>query len=111
MTISDRVRQTLTSAELTQAALATRIGLSESKLSKSLGGTRQFSAVELANIAAALDVSLHWLLTGAQDPMAVRVAARHSFDGLSGSYLAEGSGADAQVLEDVALLYRQAYRT
>ncbi|WP_373887116.1 helix-turn-helix domain-containing protein [Acidipropionibacterium jensenii] len=36
------------------------------------------SAVVLARIAEALNVSLHWLVTGQDDPIEVRIAAGHA---------------------------------
>lgn len=95
---------------MTQAEVARQSELSESQLSKSLAGSRQFSAPELVRIAHALGVSLHWLATGEPDPMEIRIAARHDFDGFSRSYTARNSEGDQQTLQDIALLYRQAYR-
>lgn len=109
-TVAGRVRQRIEQAGRTQADVAIRVGLTDSQLSKSLGGSRQFSAVELANLAGELDLSMHWLLTGQEDPMALKIAARHSYDALTGSYQADGHADDEQLLRDVALLYRQAYR-
>jgi hypothetical protein len=71
---------------------------------------RAFSAVELAGAADVLGVSMYWLVTGETDPTELKIAARHSFDGYSGEYRADAAGSDLQVLQDVALLYRQAYR-
>ena len=39
-----------------------------------LGGKRGLSSVELHHVAAALDVSVHWLLTGERDPFEVQFA-------------------------------------
>ena len=108
--LAERVRLCIDHAGRTQADVAAHVELSESQLSKSLGGTRKFSAVDVARLADDLQVSMHWLLTGEDDPMAMRLAARHSFDPSTGSYQAAGAVADEQVLQDVALLYRQAYR-
>ena len=108
--LAERVRLCIDNAGRTQADVAARVELSESKFSKSLGGTRQFSAVEVARLADDLDVSMYWLLTGEDDPVAMRIAARHSFDQSTGSYQATGAVADEQLLQDIALLYRQAYR-
>jgi transcriptional regulator with XRE-family HTH domain len=109
-TVAERVRQSIENAGRTQADVAARVGLTESQLSKSLGGRRQFSAVELAHLSADLGVPMYWLLTGEQDPTAPKIAARHSYDPATGRYEADGHVADEQVLQDVALLYRQAYR-
>ena len=58
-------------------------------------------------IAEHLGVTMHWLVTGEADPFEVRAAARHSYDGPTGTYSCDPS-ADLQVLEDIALVYRQA---
>lgn len=108
--IGERVRQRLRATRTTQAELARTSELSDSQLSKSLSGLRQFSAPELARIAHALDVSLHWLVTGEPDPMEVRIAARHDFDGFSHTYSARNAESDQEILKDIALLYRQAYQ-
>ena len=110
MTVADRARQCIEESGRTQADVAAQVELSPSQFSKSLSGTREFSAVELARVAAELGVSLHWLLTGQEDPLALRLAARHSFDPVTGEYHADGHAADEQLLHDIALLYRQAYR-
>lgn len=108
-TIADRVRQRIAAQGRTQSEVAASVGLSDSQLSKSLSGSRQFSAVEVANLASELEVSMHWLVTGEEDPMGWKLAARHTFDPVTGQYRAEFVGADKVVLQDVALLYRQAY--
>jgi transcriptional regulator with XRE-family HTH domain len=110
MTVAERARQCIEESGRTQADVAAHVQLSPSQFSKSLSGVREFSAVELARVAAEMGVSLHWLLTGEEDPLALRIAARHSFDPLTGGYHADGHAADEQILRDVALLYRQAYR-
>lgn len=109
-TITDRVRQRIAAQGRTQSDVAASVGLSDSQLSKALSGTRQFSAVEVANLASVLEVSMHWLVTGEEDPLGWRLAARHSFDPATGRYGADFLGEDKQILQDVALLYRQAHR-
>ncbi|AYD89077.1 XRE family transcriptional regulator [Actinomyces lilanjuaniae] len=106
--IGTRVREALRGSGLTQAALARSVGLSESALSKSLAGTRTFAALELAEVAERLGVSMHWLVTGEEDPFEVRVVARHSYDNMSRTYSCDPQD-DQKALEAVALLYRQAY--
>jgi len=108
-TLADRVRQCVADSGRTQGDVARRVQLTDAQFSKSLAGTRQFSAVELANLAAVFDVSMYWLVTGEEDPAGWRLAARHSFDPATGQYGAEFLGEDKVVLQDVALLYRQAY--
>ncbi|MGH3279527.1 MAG: ImmA/IrrE family metallo-endopeptidase [Trebonia sp.] len=55
-------------------AFARDIGLDDSKLSKSLGGARRFSSLDLARIADKCGVTVDWLVTG-EEP-ALTVAAR-----------------------------------
>ncbi|MCI1749063.1 MAG: helix-turn-helix domain-containing protein [Acidipropionibacterium sp.] len=109
-TIGERVRERINSSDVTQAEIAKSAGLTAPQLSKSLSGRRQFSAPELAKIANSLNVSLHWLVTGAPDPMEVRIAARHSYDDSNRTYSADGAETDQETLHNIALLYRQAYR-
>ncbi|WP_051000508.1 helix-turn-helix domain-containing protein [Actinomyces timonensis] len=105
--IAERVKEALGASGLTQAELARQVAMSESALSKALGGTRSFAAVELAEIASALDASLHYLITGEPDPFEARAAARHAYDRASRRYAAHAEP-DREVLEGIALLYRQA---
>ena len=79
-TIGARVKETLRGRGLSQAELARSIDLGESALSKSLNGTRAFSAVELAEVADRIGVSMHWLVTGEPDPYELRLVARHDYD-------------------------------
>nr|WP_300339217.1 helix-turn-helix transcriptional regulator [Actinomyces sp.] len=102
-----RIRQRLRERGLSQAGLASSVGMSESALSKAISGTRGLSALEVAEIADELGVSMHWLVTGEADPFAVRLAARHEFDVLTRSYSCSPEK-DRRTLEAVELLYRQA---
>ncbi|WP_230672772.1 helix-turn-helix domain-containing protein [Rathayibacter sp. Leaf248] len=63
--LTERVRQILDATGMTHAAFAERIGIDGSKLSKSLGGQRNFSSSELAAIAQLGRQSVDWLITGA----------------------------------------------
>ncbi len=56
---------------LTRRAFGQRIGLDESKMSKSLSGARRFSSVDLARIAELCQVTVDWLLTGEEPPLAM----------------------------------------
>ncbi|MFJ1935580.1 hypothetical protein ACIOGZ_23355 [Kitasatospora sp. NPDC088160] len=46
----ERVRQVIGSTGETQAVMAERIGISPDKLSKSLGGKRRFTSLELLKL-------------------------------------------------------------
>lgn len=105
--IGARVKEALGRRGLSQVELARSLDLGESALSKSINGNRAFSAVELAEVANRLDVSMRWLVTGEPDPYEVRILARHDYDRSSRSYSCDVSG-DRETLESIVLLYRQA---
>ncbi len=63
-TLQDRVRLVVEASSATQREFARTVGLEPTKLSKSLNGSRRFTATELAAIATAADVSLMWLVDG-----------------------------------------------
>ncbi|WP_394619774.1 TetR family transcriptional regulator C-terminal domain-containing protein [Lentzea sp. JNUCC 0626] len=63
--LTSRVRTALRAAMLSQRALAGRIGMDPTALSKSLRGTRRLRDEEIAAIAAACEVSVAYLTTGA----------------------------------------------
>lgn len=67
----DRVRDLIRESGLTQHDFAVRIGLDDSKLSKALTGNRRFSSLDLARIADLSTVTVDWLITGDQSPLAV----------------------------------------
>lgn len=56
---------------MTRRAFAEQIGLDESKLSKSLSGTRRFSSLDLARISDLGHVSVDWLITGEESELAM----------------------------------------
>ncbi|MWA14860.1 TetR/AcrR family transcriptional regulator [Streptomyces sp. BA2] len=60
--VADRVRKVISDAGATQREFARRIVMDPSKLSRSLGGTRRFTAAELARIADTGGVDAGWLL-------------------------------------------------
>ncbi|MEV5710260.1 XRE family transcriptional regulator [Actinoallomurus sp. NPDC052274] len=69
--VRDRVLGLIEASGLTRHAFATRIGLDDSKLSKSLSGARRFSSLDLARIADLCQVTVDWLITGEQPPLAM----------------------------------------
>lgn len=75
-TTGDRVRRLIEQAGLTQGAFAEQIDVEQTKLSKSLSGTRRFTSLELALIAENRGVTVDWLLTGAEPELAT--AARRA---------------------------------
>ncbi|WP_367046561.1 TetR/AcrR family transcriptional regulator [Streptomyces sp. Je 1-332] len=77
--VADRVRKVIADAGATQREFARRIVMDPSKLSRSLGGTRRFTAAELARIADTGGVDAGWLLgtqVQAQAPTATPQARR-----------------------------------
>lgn len=69
--IPNRVRETIRTSGLSQREFAQRIGLDDSKLSKSLSGARRFSSLDLARIADLCGVTVDWLVTGDAPPLAL----------------------------------------
>lgn len=102
-----RVRHLITESGLTQAVFASKVGLDESKMSKSLSGVRRFTSLDLARIADLCGVSVDWLL-GA-NPMTPSVAARTSTASLSaGDTAIQEAERLAQMRTDLVFLgYRQ----
>lgn len=69
--LRDRVRGLLPARPGAQREFAAAIGLDETKLSKSLKGTRRFSPHELVRIAEHSGVTVNWLLNGSDDAATV----------------------------------------
>lgn len=74
--ISERVLRLIETSGLSRGDFARRIGLDDSKLSKSIGGTRRFSSLDLARMAEEYEVSVDWLVTGEEPALAL--AARNT---------------------------------
>ena len=70
-TTPDRVRDLIQASGLSQGDFALRVGLNDSKLSKSLSGARRFSSLDLARIAEICEVTVDWLITGDEPPLAL----------------------------------------
>ena len=69
--IPDRVLSLIETSGLSRRAFAQEIGLDDSKLSKSLSGARRFSSLDLARIADRWNVTVDWLISGQEQPLAV----------------------------------------
>ena len=78
--IAQRVADSITADTLTQAQVATKIGLTDEELSESLRSLRAFSSVEIVQLADVLKIDAHWLITGRPDPYRLRFTARHDLD-------------------------------
>ncbi|MEY8038892.1 TetR/AcrR family transcriptional regulator [Saccharopolyspora cebuensis] len=72
--LSGRVRALLREHPGSQREFAELIGMEQTKLSKSLSGTRRFTAAELTRIAGATGVTVQWLLSGTEDDPGTAVA-------------------------------------
>ncbi|MFL4475850.1 TetR family transcriptional regulator C-terminal domain-containing protein [Paeniglutamicibacter sp. MACA_103] len=71
--IAERIREAIRNTGLPQRKIARRTGFEESKLSKSLSGTRKFTSEEIVLLATVTGVTANWLITGsdaAQTPSA-----------------------------------------
>jgi Zn-dependent peptidase ImmA (M78 family)/transcriptional regulator with XRE-family HTH domain len=67
----DRVRDLIRTSGLSQHAFALQIDLDDSKLSKSLSGARRFTSLDLARIAELCNVTVDWIITGADPELAM----------------------------------------
>lgn len=106
--VGQRIRSVLP-ASWTQASLAVIAEMTPDAMSRALNGQRGFSMVELTAIAHALDVDLHWLVTGEVDPHRVSVAARHNWDPATRTRSNPGREADDEVIATVQSAYHAAY--
>ncbi len=100
-TPADRVRELVVRSGMSQGDYALSIGLDPTKLSKSLSGARRFSSLDLARIAERSQVTVDWLLTGAETPLAT--AARASRGSSTELALAE-AGRIVELRESAARL-------
>lgn len=111
--IGQRVRETINRAfpagARTDASIAAEAGMKPDAFSRSVSGGRAFSSLELARLAHLLDADVHWLITGEPDPLSVRIAARHTWDPEAREHHLPTPPADDQVLDRLALAYRQAH--
>ncbi|HUR01953.1 MAG TPA: XRE family transcriptional regulator [Nonomuraea sp.] len=69
--VPERVLRLIEASGLTRRDFGQRIGLDESKMSKSLSGARRFSSVDLARVAELCHVTVDWLITGEEPPLAI----------------------------------------
>ncbi len=70
--VAARVREVVAAAGVSRREFARRVVMDPSKLSRSLGGTRRFTAAELARIADTAGADVGWLL-GTRTPRAAPV--------------------------------------
>lgn len=76
--LRQRVREVLRYYSGSQRAFAGEVGLDPTKLSKSLTGTRRFTAAELTQIAEIGNVTVNWLINGSDDVETVAAVPRRT---------------------------------
>ncbi len=107
-TPAERVRGLIARSGVSQGQFASDVGLDPSKMSKSLVGARRFSSLDLARIAERSRVTVDWLLSGAEVPLAT--AARAASGG-SGRLAVEEAGRLLELRGSAARLgYSQPWR-
>lgn len=107
--VGERVREVLDGRQ--QKEVAAEVGMTPDAFSRSLKGERAFSTLELTELSGVLGADLHWLITGAPDPRALALAARHAYDSDRRVHHLEGSDGDTAIVDDVALAFRQVAAT
>lgn len=109
MGTGERVRERMAALlpDATQATVAARAGMTADAFSRALNGQRQFAAIEIARLAEVLDTSMHWLVTGQQDPHEPRIAARHTFNHESRRHEAPDLETESGELQAIATAYLQ----
>lgn len=103
-TPADRVRRVIATSGHSQGDFAHLIGLDASKMSKSLSGARRFTSLDFARIAEMADVSVDWLLTGADSPVAT---AARAAQGSSSASATEEADRLVEIREDLSFLGHQ----
>lgn len=71
--LAERARLSIRNSGLVQREVARHIGLDETKLSKSLAGTRRFRPAELTDLADVTGVTVNWLMSGSDQTQGVSV--------------------------------------
>lgn len=71
--LAERARLSIQNSGLVQREVARHIGLDETKLSKSLAGTRRFRPAELTDLADVTGVTVNWLMSGSDQTRGVSV--------------------------------------
>lgn len=79
--VAARIRGLIASRGQAQKDFAEAVGLDAPKLSKSLAGARRFTSLDLAKIADVCEVTVDWLLTGHETPMATAARAAQGAPG------------------------------
>lgn len=106
--VGERIRRRIP-AGMSQRQLAQRVDMTPDALSRALNGQRGLSPIEVAKIAEILGADTHWLITGAADPFAVSIAARHSWDPSRRVRVNDGYQDDQPSLDRIVALYRGSF--
>src|SRR5690349_25037127 len=106
--VAERVRGLVEASGMSRRAFGQRIGLDESKMSKSLSGARRFSSVDLARIADLCKVTVDWLITGEEPPLAL---AARTAGGNAGIALTAAKRFSTLRTDMAALGYPQPWQT
>lgn len=92
-----RIREAIRRTGRSQRAFASEVDLDPTKLSKSLTGTRRFTATELDRIATACGVSVPWLLHGYDGARAGPAVSAATLDGAG--HTLPGTGRRGEIVE------------
>ena len=85
MTVGDRIRQQREAKGITQLELARRIGYTTTgAISLIESGKRDISIDKVREIAKALDVTPHWLMGWADNPLEIKTDLELTIDELEG---------------------------
>lgn len=103
--IGARVRASLSGRS--QREVAALVNMTPDAFSRALSGQRAFSALELVELSGVLGRSVHWFVTGQEDPQAPLIAARHTFNPETGHRAVPDPANDKTILDGIALAYRQ----
>ncbi|MCX5202969.1 TetR family transcriptional regulator C-terminal domain-containing protein [Streptomyces sp. NBC_00237] len=99
--VAARVREVIAVAGVSQREFARRIVMDPSKLSRSLGGTRRFTAAELARVADTAGADVAWLL-GSRAPAAPSV--RRTRNAIATTSAAPDGGRPLQIVREAVRL-------
>ncbi|EWM12053.1 hypothetical protein KUTG_02357 [Kutzneria sp. 744] len=106
--VPERVLSLIEASGLTRREFGQQVGLDESKMSKSLSGARRFSSVDLARIADLCKVTVDWLITGEEPPLAL---AARTTGGNAGIALTAAKRYSTLRTDMAALGYPQPWQT
>ncbi len=105
--VPERVLGLIEASGLSRRAFGLQVGLDESKMSKSLNGARRFSSIDLARIAELCQVTVDWLITGEEPPLAM---AARTTSGNAGAALDAAKRYSTLRTDAVSLGYPQPWR-